>query len=86
MEQSSTGPFFLGEQFTYADAALAPFVVRMHAFDYKFANVKHEVIENTSRLKSYFDALINRPSVQETYFGDEAYLESTKTMWKLDKP
>jgi glutathione S-transferase len=85
LEQSSTGPFFLGEQFSYADAALAPFVTRMHAFDSKYLEGgKHEVIERSPRLKTYFQALINRPSVKGTYFGDEAFIEAMKTMFKTD--
>lgn len=75
VDQSSTGPYFLGEEFSFADIGIASFVIRMLTFNKHCLNgYVFEAVEACPRLKSYFEALISRPSVQETFFGEQEYL------------
>lgn len=84
LAQHPTGPYFLGEQFSFADIALAPFILRMHVFHTKFWDgYELDAVKVCPRVKSYFDALVNRPSVRETFFGDDAYLHMLGTRFKV---
>ncbi|CAO3634581.1 unnamed protein product [Mucor hiemalis] len=78
-QQSSTGPYFLGEQFSLADVAIGPFVVRMLGLN-KLAlkNYEFEAVKNNSRLASFLEGVSSRPSIQESYIGDENYINYLK--------
>ncbi|KAH9889458.1 glutathione S-transferase C-terminal-like protein [Cubamyces lactineus] len=58
------GPYFLGEQFSFVDAALAPWVVR----DYIIA-------ENREKWKAYAEKIETRESVLKTISDKEHYAE-----------
>lgn len=76
--QQSKGPYFLGEQFSAADAAVAPFFQRFKVVlenglgGYKAAEGRALLNgvfqdEKFSRFVAYLDALLNRESVKETF-------------------
>ncbi|RCI04033.1 hypothetical protein CU098_004651 [Rhizopus stolonifer] len=71
-QQSATGPYFLGEQFSLADVAIAPFVIRIHTINQTLLNgLELETVKSSPRLTEFIKALIARPSVQETWIGDK---------------
>ncbi|CEP13639.1 hypothetical protein [Parasitella parasitica] len=73
--QASGGPYFLGKDFSYADIGMASFVIRMLTFnEHMLDGFKFSALEACPRVAAYFEALISRPSVQETFFGTEEYL------------
>lgn len=75
-QQSATGPYFLGQQFSLADVALAPFVQRISALNKEFlGGFYFEAIKNSPRLGQWILGNLKRPSVQETYLGDEKFAE-----------
>lgn len=84
-QQSSTGPYFLGEQFSLADVALAPFILRLHAFlNAVLDNYEFEAVKNSSRLASFIEGLSTRPSAKETYVGDEKYVNILVTRFGVE--
>ncbi|KAG2192074.1 hypothetical protein INT46_010918 [Mucor plumbeus] len=86
LEQSSTGPYFLGEQFSFADITMAPFVIRMLIFNNRFLDgYEFESVKKSPRLFNYFKALVDRSSVQTTFFGEEAYIAMVGTRFNIWK-
>ncbi|KAG8747453.1 hypothetical protein FRC10_001124 [Ceratobasidium sp. 414] len=67
-----SGPFWAGEQFTHADIALLPFIVRLPILeahrDFKRAEVGHG-------FEAYAERVVNLPSVQRTLSEPERYEE-----------
>ncbi|KAH7343974.1 glutathione-S-transferase [Rhizoctonia solani] len=67
-----TGPFWAGEQFTHADIALLPFIVRLPILevhrDFKRAEIGHG-------FEAYAERVVNLPSVQRTVSDLERYQE-----------
>lgn len=75
-QQSATGPYFLGEEFSLADIAIAPFVLRIHAFNKVILNDFHfEAVKSNPRLAEFIKGIISRPTVRETYAGDDKYID-----------
>lgn len=56
-----TGPFALGDSFTLADCAIAPFLIRLQLIE---ALNGYKVPAGLSRVAAYQDAILARPSVQ----------------------
>jgi glutathione S-transferase len=84
-QQSATGPYFLGEQFSLADIALAPFVLRTEAFTKLVLDgYKFDAIKNSPRLASFYEGVTSRPSAKETYYGDREYLTLAINKFNLD--
>ncbi|CAO3639706.1 unnamed protein product [Mucor hiemalis] len=84
-QQSSTGPYFLGEQYSLADVALAPFVLRLKALlRAVLNNYEFEAVKNSNRLTSFIEGISSRPSVQETYVGDEKYVNILVTRFGVN--
>ncbi|KAI9472167.1 MAG: thioredoxin-like protein [Benjaminiella poitrasii] len=76
LQESATGPYFLGDQFSLADIAIAPFALRMNGFNRLcLKEFEFEAVKSCPRLTQFFDGLATRPSIQENYYGDEAYFE-----------
>jgi glutathione S-transferase len=74
LQQSATGPYFLGEEFSLADVSLAPFIQRIHGFNVIVLDgYMFEAIKNSPRLAEFIKGILSRPTVQETYCGDEKY-------------
>ncbi|KAG9088772.1 hypothetical protein FS749_001917, partial [Ceratobasidium sp. UAMH 11750] len=67
-----SGPFWAGEQFTHADIALLPFIVRLPILeahrDFKRAEVGHS-------FEAYAERVVNLPSVQRTLSEPDRYEE-----------
>ncbi|KAI7907543.1 thioredoxin-like protein [Cokeromyces recurvatus] len=76
VKESASGPYFLGEQFSLADIAIAPFIMRIFAFNKRYLNgYEFDAIKSSTRLAEFFKGITSRPSVKETYIGDEGYIE-----------
>lgn len=74
MQQASTdGPYFMGEMFTLADIAMAPFILRMNGFHKICLN--NLTLDLSPRVSAFFDAVSKRPCIQETYYGDRPYFD-----------
>lgn len=74
MEQSSTGPYFLGEQYSLADIAIAPFFGRLDAFNrLALKNDQFEAVKNSPRLAEFFEGILHRPSFKETFVGEDKF-------------
>lgn len=75
-QQSATGPYFLGEQFSLADIAIAPFILRILAFNKLILNDFHfDAVKSNPRLAEFIKGIISRPTVQETFVGDEKFVD-----------
>ncbi|CAO3691837.1 unnamed protein product [Rhizopus stolonifer] len=74
LEQSPSGPHFLGAEYSLADISVAPFVVHWNGFHKLYLKGYHfEAVKKNSSLSEFLDAIVNRTSVKETYIGDENY-------------
>ncbi|OBZ85474.1 Glutathione S-transferase omega-2 [Choanephora cucurbitarum] len=83
-EQSATGPYFLGEEFSLADIAIAPFVFRIHAINNVLLDgLKLETVTSSSRLTEYIKGLLTRPSVKDTWIGEEELVGFMKKRFNL---
>jgi glutathione S-transferase len=86
LQESSSGPYFLGDQYSLADIAITPFALRLYASvrfisdDFEF-----EQVEANPRLAEFFKGIMSRPSAQETYCGDKVFIEGLQQMFGLTK-
>ncbi|KAI8381427.1 glutathione S-transferase [Radiomyces spectabilis] len=72
LAQSSSGPYFLGNQLSLADIAVAPFAGRIAAFEKHLLNgYEHEAVKQSPRLAEWFKGLAELPSFKDTFFGDK---------------
>ncbi|KAF9969480.1 hypothetical protein BGZ65_011895, partial [Modicella reniformis] len=65
---NAEGPYYLGEKFTWADLAIAPFLSRAFLLT-EFNENKEITAEQYPQLKRFFEwkaALVNRPSVKNS--------------------
>lgn len=74
-QQSATGPYFLGEEFSLAGIAIAPFVLRIHAVNHDILDDYRPAALANARLLEFIKGVSTRASVKETYVGDEKFLE-----------
>ena len=79
------GPWFLGEQFSLVDVMLAPWAKRLWLIDhYKDGGVGVPQAgasgddEVWARWRAWYNAIVDRPSVKETWSDDERYLIAYK--------
>lgn len=81
-EMDPAGPWFLGEQFSLVDILLAPWAQRLFLIDhYKNGGVgipKAGGDEVWARWRKWYDAVVERPSVKETWSDDERYIVAYK--------
>lgn len=76
VQQSPSGPYFLGNEYSLADIAIAPFVARIKGFNKLFLDgYEFEALKKFPRLAEFFDGITDRPSFKETYCGDQAYID-----------
>ncbi|RUS14735.1 glutathione S-transferase [Endogone sp. FLAS-F59071] len=75
LEQSPTGPYFLGDQFSLADVAIAPFIARFQVFRDNYLE-DFVIPEEYDRLLSWGKALQERESFKETWPGSEFILQA----------
>ncbi|KAF1805323.1 thioredoxin-like protein [Mucor lusitanicus] len=86
LQQSKTGPYFLGETYSLADVAIAPFVLRIHALlEHILGGYKFEAIQNNPRLHEFITGALQRPSTQETWIGDEKFIDAMSARFNLKK-
>ena len=72
-ERRDRGPFFLGDRFSLADVALAPFLDR---FRYTIAfYIKVNILEDTPLLAAMLDASMKRPSFRLTSQEGAYYID-----------
>lgn len=85
-EMRPGGPWFLGEHFSMVDVMLAPWGKRLFLIDYykpggtgipaEWKGVEDEEI--WKRWKMWYDAIVNRQSVLDTWSDDEYYIKAYK--------
>ncbi|KAI7849052.1 thioredoxin-like protein [Circinella umbellata] len=71
LEQSSSGPYFLGSQYSAVDIALAPFVFQVSTFAKLLTGKNFKVLDDLPRLRTFLDSIVNHPVCQETGTLDE---------------
>ncbi|KAL0086068.1 glutathione S-transferase [Phycomyces blakesleeanus] len=83
-EQSETGPYFLGEEYSLADVAIAPFLGRvLLTFKHWVGDYKHKAIQNDKRLEAFVEGILSRPSFKETIKSEEYLIEHFQARFKL---
>ncbi|KAI9270341.1 glutathione S-transferase [Phascolomyces articulosus] len=86
LEQSSTGPYFLGSQFSLADIGVASFYLRQQATHKLLLNdLQIEAVNKYPRVKEWLEGISSRPSIKETYPGDEYVIKIFNKLWDLSK-
>lgn len=87
LQESSTGPYFLGEQFSLADIAIAPFVLRLYASATNFIarDFEFEQVKESPRLAEFIKGITSRPSVQETFIGVDTYADTIGARFNLTR-
>lgn len=76
VQQSETGPYFLGDKLSLADIAIAPFLLRILAFNkYYLSKYEFDAVKKHARLAEFFKGITTHPTVTESYCGDEVYTE-----------
>ncbi|KAI1273041.1 glutathione S-transferase [Xylaria sp. FL0933] len=86
MEDSSAGPWFMGDKFSLVDIMLAPWAKRLFLIDhYKPGGVgipakgtAGEDEDVWTRWRVWFDAITQRKSVLDTWSDDEMYIKAYK--------
>ncbi|KAI8364946.1 glutathione S-transferase [Blakeslea trispora] len=76
-KQSSNGPYFLGNEFSVADIAIAPFLARILATN-KYMGYSMNVVKESPRLEEFIRGNISRPSVEKTWCGDDTLIRFAK--------
>ncbi|KAI8073595.1 glutathione S-transferase [Thamnidium elegans] len=85
-QQSATGPYFLGNEFSLADIAIAPFFLRILGFSKIYLKgYQFEALKTHPRLEEFIKGITTRPSVTETYVGDEEYIKRFSERYNLTK-
>ncbi|KAI9261432.1 thioredoxin-like protein [Phascolomyces articulosus] len=74
VEQSDSGPYFLGKEYSAIDIALAPFIFQIIFFARFLTGQNYKVLEELPRLRAYFDALLDNPVYKETAYLDDEKL------------
>lgn len=70
----TTGPFYFDAEFTMADVALVPFLVRLKPALMYYAG--YDVFSKAPRMKALWAAAVQRPSVRETTLTPEQCVEN----------
>ncbi|KAL6860687.1 hypothetical protein ACO1O0_004719 [Amphichorda felina] len=85
MDHTGSGPWFLGERFGMVDVVLAPWAKRLWLIEhYKSGGVgiprdrEDGFDEIWARWGQWYDAVVERPSVRETWSDDERYVVAYK--------
>lgn len=87
VQQSPTGPYFLGNEYSIADIAVAPLLARILAFHRLFLNgYEWEAVKKYPRLSEFIKGITERPSFKETYIGDEEFVNSFTAKFNITKP
>ncbi|KAG2228153.1 hypothetical protein INT45_009199, partial [Circinella minor] len=81
LEQAPTGPYFLGQQYSLADIAIAPFASQLETTHKAFLSriVQHQINVIKfyyPRLQEFLNGITDRPSFKETYPGDDLIIKS----------
>ncbi|OBZ85508.1 hypothetical protein A0J61_06442 [Choanephora cucurbitarum] len=76
LEQAPTGPYFLGQSFSLADVAISPFFLRLQSFNKLcFDGFGDDILKECPRLLEFYQGISSRPSSQETFMGDKAFID-----------
>ncbi|CDH59938.1 glutathione s-transferase c-terminal-likeprotein [Lichtheimia corymbifera JMRC:FSU:9682] len=87
LEQAASGPYFLGDQYSLADIAIAPFLTRVLAVQKAYLkDIKFDVIDQSPRLQQFFEGLLTRSSHADTYCGDNYLIDGFVSRWGLYDP
>jgi len=78
MAPLSEGPYFFGSQFTLVDIALAPFWQRFLWVGSHYRGLRVDAEDSTDRLKAWWKAVSERPSMKATMVGKDRLITSYK--------
>ncbi|KAI7853305.1 hypothetical protein BDC45DRAFT_557927 [Circinella umbellata] len=85
--QSSTGSYFLGNDYSLADIALAPFIARNLAINKGFlGGYIPKPITDRPRLQDFVNGILSCPSFKETYIEDEAVVDDVASALGIKSP
>ncbi|CEP08342.1 hypothetical protein [Parasitella parasitica] len=86
LQQAKTGPYFLGNDFSLADVAIAPHFLRIDALSKHFLNgFEFSAVKTNPRLAEFLAGIADRPSVKETFIGEDAFVEQIAARYNLKK-
>ncbi|ORZ03331.1 thioredoxin-like protein [Syncephalastrum racemosum] len=87
LEQSPSGPYFLGDEYSIADIAIAPFAGRLEAFTKNYLK-GHEwdIVKSSKRLSDFLKGIQERASYKETYCGDQDYVDVLVSRFGVPDP
>lgn len=86
LHQSKTGPYFLGENFSLADVAIAPHFLRILAINkHLLDGFEFEAVKTNPRLAEFLAGIAERPSIKETFIGEEKFAELFKARFNVKK-
>lgn len=87
LQQAAKGPYFLGNEYSLADVAIAPFLQRLYATGrfVESEDFEFELVKANPRLAEFIKGTLARPSVQETYCGDAPLIEMMQKKFGLTK-
>ncbi|KAI9495213.1 thioredoxin-like protein [Zychaea mexicana] len=71
LEQSPSGPYFLGTEYSSVDIALTPFISTMGTFTKFLTGQDLTVLNELPRLRDYLSAVVEHPVSKETTFLDD---------------
>ncbi|KAG2219065.1 hypothetical protein INT45_008909 [Circinella minor] len=71
LEQSSTGPYFLGKEYSAVGVALAPFFFQITSFMKFLTGKEYEVPKELPRLHEFLKGIMNHPAYKETAYLDD---------------
>ncbi|KAJ1914662.1 hypothetical protein H4219_004692 [Mycoemilia scoparia] len=77
VQQSPEGPFFLGNQFSFAEIVVAPLVVRLIGIEYH-RGFKIPQTKEYARLNQWIKAFKAHPSIKESTAEDSVFIEGFK--------
>ncbi|KAI9311862.1 glutathione S-transferase, partial [Dichotomocladium elegans] len=82
--QAPSGPYFLGDQYSLADIAIAPFAARLQAIEKHYLN--DIAVPRSRRVKEFFEGIISRPSAVATFCGDDTLIDMLVSRWGVHDP
>ena len=69
--QSSIGPYFVGDDYSLADIAIAPFIASNLAINKGLLDgyIPKAITSDKLRLQEFVNGILSHPSFKETYIG-----------------
>ena len=86
MEQSPTGPYFLGAEYSAVDAALAPFFFQIISFMKFLTGKEYKVLDELPRFHGFLKGILDHHAYKETaYLDDEKLAAISSRLFQVTK-